>query len=121
MNYICDSMIVEKNTYNDPDGTIGWIETIFDSSNILYTTYFPKTKILYIAFARGGVYSYINVDQEFYDRFETTESQGKFFVSEIKNNPKYPYQKSFKLFESEISRAKVTIEKWKKNKEENQQ
>lgn len=114
-------MIVEKNTYNDPDGTLGWVECIFDSSNILTSTYFPKTQTLYIAFFRGGVYTYLNVDQDFYDRFESSESQGKFFVTELKNNPKYPYQKSFKLFESEIERAKEVINQWKKQKENQQQ
>lgn len=113
-------MIVEKNTYNDPDGSLGWIECIFDSSNILISTYFPKTQTLYIAFNRGGVYMYGNVDMEVYQKFETSDSQGKFFVSEIKNNPNFPYQKSYKLFESEIERAKEVIKEWK-TKNENQQ
>ena len=114
-------MIVQKSVFNDPDGSLGWIECIFESSNILTSTYFPKTQTLYLAFNRGGVYTYYNIDELFYNKFESSDSQGKFFINEIKNNNKFPCEKSFKLFESEISKAKIVIEEWKKTQENLQQ
>lgn len=107
-------MIVQKKTHKDEDDSIGYIECIFDSSNILMSTYFPTTEILYISFNRGGVYSYGNVDQKLYDQFESSDSQGKFFVKEIKGGD-HPFRKEFKLFESEITAAKDVLNEWKEN------
>lgn len=109
-------MIVKEKIYNDEDGSVGYCESIYNSSNILTSTYFPKTKILYIAFNRGSVYSYGNIDSNVYEEFKKSDSQGKFFITEIKKNPdKYPFLKEFKLFQSEIEDAKKVINEWKKN------
>ena len=108
------NMIVQKKTHNEEDGSIGYIECIYDSSNILMSTYFPMNETLYVSFNRGGVYSYGSVDQEKYDQFESSDSQGKFFVKEIKGGD-HPFRKEFKLFESEITAAKDVLNEWKEN------
>lgn len=100
-------MLVEEKTFKESDGSIGYYEAIFDSSNILQTTYFPKQNRLYISFNRGGVYSYENVDNEKYEEFKTAESQGKYFIEEIKKkSDKHPYRKEFSLYPEEIKDLK---------------
>jgi hypothetical protein len=110
-------MIVSNKIHEEKDGSVGYIENVYDSSNILTSTYFPKTNIMYIAFNRGGVYSYGNISKELHEQFVNAESQGKFFVKEIKNNDAYPFLKEFKLFESEINDAKKLIEEWRENQQ----
>lgn len=109
-------MIVEKKSFNDDDGSLGYIECIFNSTNILSSIYFPKTKVLYISFSRGITYKYINVSESIYNDFENADSQGKFFIKNIKNNKDFLYSKEFTLYESEIKAAKEKIENWKQNK-----
>ena len=111
-------MLIQRKKHNDEDGSLGWIESIFNSSNILTATYFPKRNKLYIAFKRGGVYSYTNINEEFYIEFETAESQGKFFVSKIRNKDKYPYAKEYKLLGGEIEAAKKIIKENEELKDE---
>ena len=111
-------MIVEKKNFNDEDGTLGWIQCIFDSSNILTSIYFPKTNVLYISFNRGGTYKYTHVPEEIYNKFENSESQGKFFVTEIKNKPEYPYSREYNLYKSEIEEAKNVIQEWKQTNQD---
>ena len=60
-------MLVSEKKFQDENGVIGYYEAVYDSSNILNTTYFPLTNTLYISFNRGGVYSYANVNQELYE------------------------------------------------------
>lgn len=109
-------MLVNKKIHTEDDDSVGYIECVYESSNILTSTYFPKTNILYISFNRGGVYSYGNIEENVYDKFEKCESQGKYFLSEIKkNSDKYPFLREFKLIDSEIKEAKLLIEEWKKN------
>jgi hypothetical protein len=110
-------MIVERTVHHDDDKTVGYIECIFDSSSILLTTYFPKTKILYVSFKRGMTYRYDNVDQQLYDNFEKADSQGKFFQKEIKNNDSLPYSREFELFEIEKREAEKKIAEWKEKQE----
>lgn len=80
-------MIVRKkeNKINETED-IDAIECIYDISNILMSTYLPKKQVLYISFNRGDVYSYSNVDLETYNKFETSESQGKFLGSVFRKN-----------------------------------
>ena len=111
--YIFVIMIIKKQTYNDPDGTLGYVETIFESSNILMTTYFPKTETLFISFNNGHTYSYQNINEEVYSEFEKADSQGKYFNSKIKNNNDYPYMRKYKLFERELKEAKTIVKEWK--------
>lgn len=112
--------IERKETLNE-DGSIGYIETIYKSDNILKTTYFPKDLRLYIAFNRGQTYSYGNITPEFYEEFENAESQGKFFFKNIKlHADKFPYRKEFTLYPNEIEETKKII-KENINEEENEQ
>lgn len=87
-----------------------YVEAIYESSNILMSTYFPEKNKLFIHFSRGGTYSYSNINESLYVDFEKADSQGKFFIANIKKNPdKYPYAKEYKLTESEINNAKLVI------------
>lgn len=104
-------MLVEEKKFQDENGVIGYYEAVYDSSNILKTTYFPIQKKLYISFNRGGVYSYTNVDEELYEEFKNAESQGKFFAQTIKKQPqKYPYRKEFTLYPEEVNELKEVVE-----------
>lgn len=114
-------IIQRKESFDEDDGKLGYVETIFESSNILMSTYFPKTKTLYLAFNYGQTYRYDNVDEELFREFETAESQGKLFNSKIKNNDKIPYQKAYKMFDSELEDAKTIIKEWKENNNKNPQ
>ena len=60
------------------------IKSIYESSNILASTYEPKTKDLTIIFKRGAIYTYKNVDKNDYFRFETADSQGEILNKHIK-------------------------------------
>lgn len=112
-------MIVEEKKFQDENGVIGYYEGVYDSSNILKTTYFPKQQLLYISFNRGGVYSYSNVPMELYDEFKNAESQGKFFAKTIKSQPqRYIYRKEFTLYPDEVKELKEVVENSKKDDEE---
>ncbi|MFW6242814.1 MAG: KTSC domain-containing protein [bacterium] len=97
-------MLVERNEIKNDCDEVQYIESVFNSGNILKTTYFPLYNRLYIAFKRGHTYSYGNVTPDVYEKFENSESQGKFFHIEIAKNPDlYPYRKEFTLYPSEIN------------------
>jgi hypothetical protein len=99
-------MLSTSNTIYDEDGSVGYIESIYFSDNVLKSTYFPKTRMLYIAFNRGGMYSYCNVSQELYDEFEQAESQGEFFYKKINKKSEFPYRKEFTLYPEELTEIK---------------
>ena len=104
-------MLVERKDYNDEEtGNIGYIESVFNSDNVLKTTYFPQSQRLYIAFGRGHTYSYGNIKTELYEEFENAESQGKFFHKKINNNKAYPARKEFTLYPEEIKGLKLIVE-----------
>lgn len=107
-------MLVKRKEILNEDGSVGYVESVFDSDNILQTTYFPNINRLYIAFNRGGTYSYGNINPELYDEFEKAESQGKFFHQKIRNKPEFPYRKEFTLYPNEIEEVKKIIEEQKK-------
>ncbi len=111
-------MLVERKEILKEDNTIGYIESVFKSDNILKTTYFPDNQRLYIAFSRGHTYSYGNISPEFYEEFESAESHGKFFYKNINNKIQYPYRKEFTLYPHEVNELKETIENH--NPEENE-
>jgi len=112
-------MLSQKKIFEEKDGTIGYFEAIFNSSNVLKSTYFPKNNKLYISFSRGGTYSYCNIDQIIYDEFETSESQGIYFNENIKKAPeKYPPHKEFTLYPSEVKDLKEVVEKTNKINED---
>lgn len=106
-------MLVEHKEFQEEDGSLGYIESVFKSENVLKSTYFPKSQRLYIAFDRGHTYSYGNIDIEMYNSFEEAESQGKFFYKNINNNKKYPYRKEFTLYPNEIKDLKEIVENYK--------
>ena len=61
------------------------------SSNLKSASYDTETKILTVTFNNGNIYTYENVPWEVFTKFRMSESQGKFFVSEISR--KYTYKK----------------------------
>jgi hypothetical protein len=111
-------MLVESKQILNEDGSVGYIEAIFKSDNILKTTYFLESQRLYIAFSRGHTYSYGNVSPELYEEFENAESHGKFFHQKINNNKAHPYRKEFTLYPYEVKEAKQIIEEHKKEEDD---
>ncbi len=87
---------------------------LFDSSNILHTEYSESNLTLKIFFKTGWVYSYYPVEKYLYEEFRSAESTGKFFVSEIKNNPKILTKKEFKMGKAQIDFINEQIENRKK-------
>ena len=103
-------MLVERKEFQEEDGKIGYIESVFNSGNVLKTTYFPNNQRLYIAFSRGHTYSYGNVSPELYLEFEEADSQGKFFHKKINNNKMHPSRKEFTLYPNEVKDLKQIVE-----------
>ncbi len=68
----------------------GSVEAIYESANIVASSYNKNKKDLNITFKHGGNYTYQNVSQTDYMRFETAESQGKVLNTNIK---KYAFLK----------------------------
>lgn len=111
-------MLIKRKEILNEDQSIGYIEAIFNSDNVMHTTYFPNSQRLYIAFNRGTIYSYSNISKEFYDEFENTESQGKFFQAKINKNKAFPYRKEYNLLPHEINEIKNIIEENKIDEDE---
>lgn len=109
-------MLVERKEFHNEDGSIGYIESVFKSENILKTTYFPIMQRLYIAFSRGDTYSYGNVSSEFYQEFENAESHGKFFYKNINKKSQYPYRREFSLYPNEVNSIKEIVINHENNK-----
>lgn len=104
-------MLVDKKLFFEKDGSLAYHEAIFDSSNILKTTYFPKFKRLYIAFKRGHTYSYSNVTEELYHEFENAKSQGDLFNEKIKSRSnEHVYRKEFTLYPDEVNQLNEVVE-----------
>ncbi len=59
------------------------------SSNIKKTEYDTETKKLVVEFNNGFKYEYDDVPHQTYTKFRLSESQGKFFVTEISKAFKY--------------------------------
>ena len=59
------------------------------SSNIKKTEYDTETKKLVVEFNNGFKYEYEEVPHQIYTKFRMSESQGKFFNSEIAKKFKY--------------------------------
>ena len=110
-------MIVERKEFKETDGSVGYIESVYQSGNILKTTYFPTMNRLYISFSRGGTYSYEHITPEIYNEFENADSQGTYLSSKIKNNKDFPFRKEFTLYPEELKSVKMIVEEFKKNKE----
>lgn len=61
------------------------------SSNIKKTEYDTEIKELIVEFNNGSKYQYFDVPHQIYTKFRMSESQGKFFSSEI--SKKYKFKK----------------------------
>lgn len=61
------------------------------SSNLKKTTYDTESKKLLVEFNNNTKYEYEEVPHQIYTRFRLSESQGKYFISEI--SKKYKYKK----------------------------
>ena len=59
------------------------------SSNIKKTEYDTETKKLVVEFNNGFKYEYENVPHQVYTKFRMSESQGKFFTTDISKAYKY--------------------------------
>ena len=60
-----------------------------DSSNLTRTEYDTETKKLIIDFKNGMKYEYDEVPHAIYTKFRKSDSQGKFFITEISKKFKY--------------------------------
>jgi len=61
------------------------VKALYESSNIVASTYNKTNKNLNIIFKHGGSYTYQNVSATDYMRFETADSQGKILNSNLKS------------------------------------
>lgn len=61
------------------------------SSNLKKTEYDTETKSMIVEFNNGARYEYSDVPHQIYTRFRMSESQGKFFSTDIAK--KYKYKK----------------------------
>lgn len=59
------------------------------SSNLKKTEYDTETKKMIVEFLNGSKYEYEEVPHQHYTRFRVSESQGKFFSTEIAKKFKY--------------------------------
>lgn len=75
------------------------VKAIYESSNIVASTYNSNTEDLVIIFKSGTQYKYSKVSKSDYMRFEVADSQGKVFNSHIK---KYSYDKLDNFDPSEL-------------------
>jgi len=66
------------------------VKVIYESSNVVASTYNKTNKNLNVIFKNGGSYTYQNVSATDYFRFETSDSQGKELNTTIK---KYAFLK----------------------------
>jgi hypothetical protein len=71
------------------DGTK--IKNEIKSSNIKSTEYDTESKDLVVEFNNGAKYKYNNVPHQVYTKFRLSESQGKFFTTDIAKQ--YSYKK----------------------------
>lgn len=75
------------------------VKAIYESSNIVASTYDTNTEDLVLIFKSGTQYRYSNVSKSDYMRFEIAESQGKVFNTHIK---KYAFEKLENFDPSEL-------------------
>ena len=67
------------------------INVEIESSNLKSASFNVEDETLRITFKNGSIYDYYNFPWPEFTKFRMTESQGKFFSSEI--NGKYSYKK----------------------------
>ena len=98
-------MVISKNKYE------GNIECLYNSTNIIASKYVTKENKLALIFKSGRQYIYSDVSLSDYNKFETSESQGKTFNTIIK---KYSYSRVDK--DVDISPLLEQINKLKEDK-----
>lgn len=74
-------------------------KALYDSSNVLASTYDSTTNDLTIIFKAGTQYKYAGVSKSDYMRFEIADSQGEIFNTHIK---KYAFEKLEKIDATQI-------------------
>jgi len=105
-------MLLNRKELNYKDGL--WYESLIESSNIIRVDYNTTQNKLYVYFKNKQVYSYTNVTKELYEQFENADSQGKFFIKNIRSNPnKYPYAFEFKFTDGELNEMNESIKEHK--------
>lgn len=77
------------------------VKAIYESSNVLASTYNKNNKNLNVVFKNGGSYTYQNVSQTDYLRFETADSQGNVLNTQIK---KYAFLKHENVDVEEVTK-----------------
>jgi hypothetical protein len=65
------------------------------SSNIDSIGYDITSKMLYVTFKGGGMYSYTPFSESAFDNFKKAKSKGQWFHKHVKDNAKYTVQKVF--------------------------
>jgi len=115
-------MLLDRKEIKRERDNMTLIEAFFDSSNISKSNYYPDKKFMFIFFNNGLVYSYSNITEELYNNFENAESQGKFFITEIKKKPTiYRYLREYKLYDFEKQDIVQIIENLKTGKNDKNQ
>ena len=66
--------------------------TFGDSSLLLRADFDPMMDALTVYFKSGGIYTYVNVAREVFDEFRKSESAGKYFVRNIRDE--YEFMKN---------------------------
>jgi hypothetical protein len=67
------------------------IEVLVNSSNIKSAKYNTESKDLYVEFGNGALYEYKDVPWDKFTKFRMSESQGKYFSTNISKS--YTYKK----------------------------
>ena len=67
------------------------INVEINSTNLKSASYNTESKTLTVSFKNGSIYEYYEFPWELFAKFRVSESQGKFFSSQI--NGKYKYKK----------------------------
>lgn len=70
----------------------------FESSLLASAAYDPATQTCEVLFAKGGRYQYRDFPAEKWEQFRSAESQGKFFLAEVKGKHEFT-----KIVEEEAS------------------
>ncbi len=65
------------------------IYNVIESSNITESQYDMSTEKMVVTFKNGTKYEYENVPHKAYAKVRFSDSQGKFFTTEISKNYKY--------------------------------
>ena len=60
-----------------------------DSSSLASAGYDPAAHVLEVEFRNGGVYQYLEVDDDEYEEFRAAPSKGRYLNTEIKPTHRY--------------------------------